>query len=104
MTKKYSHHLKSFEDVSQLLEPKPSVSVAKALTRKRKKKSNGGSQETDLNVSSISLPCHADYETKIERLAMLTDTITSIDNSDVVVLALWVVHPEAHATPDVQAP
>jgi len=94
MTKKTKHRLKSFKDVSHLFEDAPLATVAEAL-KSKKKKSKDGFQETDLNISSVALPYHLDYETKLERLSMLADTITSIENSDVLVVASWVTHPEA---------
>ena len=94
MIKRHKQRLKSFKDVSHLLENPPLVTVAEALKSKRKK-GNDGCQETDLNMSSVSLPYHLDYETKLERLSMLADTIVSIETSDVLVVASWVTHPEA---------
>jgi len=90
MVTKYVHRLNSFKGATRThKKPKrPLTTVEHALTK------GDGSDSTDLSFAFISVPQHLDDETKMDRLSMLSDTILSVENSDVLVLALWVAHPD----------
>jgi hypothetical protein len=46
--------------------------------------------KVDLNYFTLSVPMHLSDEEKRQRLAELVDSVTGIENSDVILLGIWV--------------
>jgi hypothetical protein len=45
--------------------------------------------KVDLNYFLLSIPMSVSDEEKVERLSEMADTVTAIENSDVVLLGIW---------------
>ncbi len=46
--------------------------------------------KVDLNYFTFSIPMRRSDEEKMERLAELVDTISAIEDSDVILLGMWI--------------
>jgi len=46
--------------------------------------------KVDLNYFTMSIPRHLSDQEKMERLSEVVDTITAIEDSDVILLGMWI--------------
>jgi hypothetical protein len=53
-------------------------------------KSRSNDPKVDLNYFTISVPMRLSDEEKMERLSDVLGTITAIEDSDVILLGMWV--------------
>jgi hypothetical protein len=85
--------LRRFRDVTRHIRRRRPVSLkeARIATKPHNKETVPQIQEaTDLNYLVVSVPNDVDYEEKLERISAVADTITSVEGSDVMLMALWV--------------
>jgi len=53
-------------------------------------KSRSNDPKVDLNYFSLSIPMHLSDEEKIQRLSEMVDTVSAIEDSDVILLGMWI--------------